>query len=93
MSLRRVLVLVVIAGLIIGCAGSAKNLNKVRLGMTKVEVIKAMGKPAYVSARENVEFLNYKLRSKSIFTDEYFVRLKDGRVDLFGRKGDFGFVY
>jgi len=93
MSISRWFVLLVIAGLVLGCAGSAKKINGVQLGMTKDEVIQLMGAPNHVSARENVEFLNYKLRSDSIFSDEYFVRITDGKVDLFGRRGDFGVVY
>jgi hypothetical protein len=90
---RSVCVLLVIAGFILGCAGSAKKLNNVKLGMTRAEVVEVMGEPNYISSRENVELLNYKLTSYSIFTDEYFVRLRDGKVDLFGQRGDFGVIY
>ena len=93
MRINRVCVVLVIIGLIVGCAGSAKKLNHVKLGMTKEEVVQVMGSPGHISARENVEFLNYKLKSTSLFTDEYFVRLRDGKVDLFGRRGDFGVIY
>jgi hypothetical protein len=93
MLINRVCVILLIAGLILGCAGSAKKLNHVNLGMTKEEVVEVLGKPNHSSARENIEFLNYKLTSNSIFADEYFVRLRDGKVDLFGRRGDFGVIY
>jgi hypothetical protein len=33
--------------------------------------------------------LKYQLISDWIFTDRYYVRLTDGRVDAFGRVGDF----
>ena len=93
MSISRWVVFLVIAGLIWGCAGSANKLNGLQLGMTRDEVIQMVGKPNHVSARGNVEFLNYKLRSQSIFTDEFFVRITEGKVDLFGRRGDFGVIF
>jgi hypothetical protein len=93
MSISRWVVFLVIAGLIWGCAGSANKLDSIQLGMTRDQVIQVMGKPDHVSARENVVFLNYKLRSQSIFADEYFVRITEGKVDLFGRRGDFGVIY
>ena len=37
----------------------------------------------------NTEYLKYQLISDWIFTDRYYVRLTDGRVDAFGRVGDF----
>ena len=93
MSVRRWVVLFVIAGVIWGCAGTANKLDGIQLGMTRDQVIQVMGKPSHVSAREDVVFLNYKLRSQSLFTDEYFVRITEGKVDLFGRRGDFGVIY
>ena len=93
MSISRWVVMLVIAGFIWGCAGSANKLDDLHLGMTREQVIQVMGKPNHVSARENVVFLNYKLRSQSLFTDEYFVRITEGKVDLFGRRGDFGVIY
>ena len=93
MSMNRWVVFLIIAGLIWGCAGTATRLDEIQLGMTRDEVIHVMGRPTHVSARENVVFLNYRLRSQSFFTDEYFVRLTEGKVDLFGRRGDFGVIY
>jgi hypothetical protein len=93
MSMSRWVVFLIITGLIWGCAGTATKLDKIQLGMTRDEVIQVMGRPTHVSARENVVFLNYRLRSQSFFTDEYFVRLMEGKVDLFGRRGDFGVIY
>jgi len=63
--------------------------------MTKDEVIRAIGTPDSVSAKEGTEFLIYQLASpKALFADErdltqYFVRLRNGRVDAYGQKGDF----
>ena len=77
----------------LGCAGTSKKINNVQLGMTKSDVIAVMGEPNYSSVREDIEILNYKLTSNVLFTDEYIVRLKQGKVDLFGRRGDFGSLY
>ena len=93
MLLRRFFILFILSGLVFGCAGSAKKINNVTLGMTQPEVIDVMGAPNYSSVREDVEILNYKLTSAGLFTDAYIVRIKQGKVDLFGRRGDFGSLY
>jgi outer membrane protein assembly factor BamE (lipoprotein component of BamABCDE complex) len=76
-----------------GCA-TAYKMNKVGLGMTKQEVIQAIGKPVSVSAQGNAEFLHYKLSETSDdafygWTRPYYVRLVDGKVESYGRMGDF----
>jgi hypothetical protein len=90
---------VLIAGLVAGCATSSKNLNKVSVGMTKAEVIQVLGQPESTRANRGVEFLIYSLRegiSKPGTTivpisieGQYFVKLVDGRVESYGRVGDF----
>jgi len=79
--------------LISGCATSQK-INKVQLGMTKDEVIKIMGPPVSISAQKGVEYLNYSLSETSDqafkgITIPYYVRIVNGRVESFGRAGDF----
>jgi len=76
-----------------GCA-TASKISKVKIGMTKEEVITVMGKPASVSAQGRTEYLNYSLSETDDeafygITRPYYVRLIDGRVDSFGRLGDF----
>jgi len=93
MVLRRMLVLLLLAGLLGGCGMSSKKINSVKLGMPKSEVIRLMGEPNYVAAKDDVEILNYKLTSYSLFTDEYIVRIKNGKVDLFGQRYDFNSPY
>ena len=83
----------------LGCAAVAPNLNAVSLEMTKAEVIKILGSPTSVSAKENVEYLKYTcgqaivpspecndLKGRAI---EYFVRLVGGKVESYGKVGDF----
>jgi predicted component of type VI protein secretion system len=93
MLTKKILILFILTVLVVGCAGSAKKINNLTLGMTKSEVIETMGKPDYSNVREEVEILNYRLTSNSLFTDAYIVRIKQGKVDLFGRRGDFGSIY
>lgn len=77
-----------------GCA-SAPKLNKVQVGMTKDQVVAIMGAPVSTSAQGNGwEYLNYSLTET--FEDAhhfrptpYYVRLVNGRVESFGRTGDF----
>jgi hypothetical protein len=68
-------------------------MNKLRLGMSKTEVIEAMGQPDSTSASRDIEFLKYHFCSEGLFTSEYYVKLQSGRVDAYGRSGDFGLGY
>lgn len=79
--------------ILFGCA-TAYKMNKVVLGMTKTEVIQALGKPVSVSAQGKSEYLNYKLSETSDdaacgWATPYYVRLVDGKVESYGRMGDF----
>jgi hypothetical protein len=78
--------------LLLGCA-SASKMNSVQLGMTKDQVISAIGNPSSTSEMGNTQYLKYQLCSDWIFTDRYYVRLTDGSVDAFGRVGDFNLGY
>ncbi|MDP3462164.1 MAG: SHOCT domain-containing protein [Bacteroidales bacterium] len=75
------------------CA-TAYKINNVSIGMTKNDVIQKMGNPKSTSSKGNVEYLNYKLTENGDaafygwYTD-YFVRLVNGRVESYGKLGDF----
>ncbi len=91
--MRIMVVLVAITAFIAGCA-TAHIISKVQIGMTKEEVIKVMGPPASTSAKGNTEYLNYSLSETDDqafygITRPYYVRLINGRVDSYGRLGDF----
>lgn len=89
--------------LLTACATPSKTLNSVSVGMTKAEVIQIMGEPQSTSATGGTEYLLYTLNDgASVATDalgqshlqlqtknSYFVRLKGGLVDSYGRVGDF----
>lgn len=93
MVFRKFFVGLIIAGLLSGCAASSQKINNVKLGMMKTEVIIVMGEPSYVAAKDDVEILSYKLTSDGLFADEYIVRIKNGKVDLFGKRYDFSSQY
>lgn len=78
---------------LIGCATSGK-ISALKLGMTKDNVLAVMGDPVSISAQGNAEYLNYALSENSDdafmgITRPYYVRLVNGRVESFGRTGDF----
>ena len=89
---RLLFVMLVAAILATGCVGNASKLNSVSIGMTKQDVISALGSPSSTSAKEGVEYLNYHFRDTELFTlsgQPYFVRITNGKVDSYGRLGDF----
>jgi hypothetical protein len=63
-----------------GCSGYLTNY--IRLGMGKSDVLGILGDPKSTSAIDDIEYLRYG--------DNYFVRLKDGKVNAYGKIGDFG---
>ena len=82
-----------IAFLLAGCA-TANKISNVQMGMTKQDVIRVMGPPVSTSATGKTEYLNYSLSETDDqafygITKPYYVRIINGRVDSFGRLGDF----
>lgn len=77
-----------------GCAAHHK-MNDLHVGMTKREVTQTLGAPYSTSAKDDTEYLTYALwkdfwdRYPGGYSDFFFVRIKDGKVDAFGRVGDF----
>ena len=58
--------------------------------MTKDEVIKILGSPVSVSAKDDAEYLNYNFSESETkksheITAPYFVRLINGKVESYGR--------
>ena len=87
--------------LLAACATSSSKLNSVSIGMTKAQVIQTLGAPQSVSAKDGLEYLIYTLgermsaetRGSRTYIDQqkgsYFVRLKNGAVESYGKVGDF----
>ena len=75
------------------CAGTASKMNRVQIGMTESQVVDTIGPPDSTSATPGVVYFRYRLSSGWMFSDDYYVRLRDGIVDAYGRAGDFGLGY
>jgi hypothetical protein len=76
-----------------GCA-TATRINNISLNMTKNEVIKTLGNPSSSSAQGKTEYLKYFLYDTGSeaymgLSSPYYVRLIDGKVESYGRMGDF----
>jgi hypothetical protein len=90
-----------VAVALVGCATASSNINRLGIGMTKAEVLQAMGQPQSTSADKDAEVLLYRLgeglRTRyspdgtpmtGQATGLYRVRLESGKVVSFGRVGD-----
>lgn len=95
--MKRTLILsLVLPLMLIGCVtvAASHKMGSVSLGMNKQQVIEALGTPTSVSAKEDTEYLNYNFYEKTNlffpnFKKKYFVRLINGKVDAYGKVGDF----
>ena len=88
-----ILIGALVAILITACAPSAGKLNQLRMNMTRDEVLAAMGSPSSSSETAGLLYLRYRLSNDGITHEEYYVRLLNGKVDAYGRLGDFGLGY
>lgn len=93
MAIFRTVVAVSVLFLLVGCAGNAGKMSDLSLGMNRIGVVSVMGEPDSISEIEGVLYMRYYLSASGFFADEYFVRLTDGLVDAYGRRGDFGLGY
>jgi hypothetical protein len=83
--------IVLVLLLIAGCA-TPNRISSVQIGMTEDEVIKLIGRPLSKSAKSDTEYLNYQRAEwgpQGLVAKPYYVRLIRGKVDSFGRLGDF----
>ena len=90
--MKKLFMLVIVVQLLFGCAASSSKMNNLKLGMTRAEVIRVMGSPGSTSEAEGVLYLKYRLRDGFI-TDDYYVRVINGKVDAYGRFGEFSIGY
>ena len=79
---------------LISCSGTSYKMNDLFIGMTKEDVVLVLGKPVSISAKDGTEYLNYQFSENSDqafygLTVPYFVRLINGKVDSYGKLGDF----
>lgn len=89
---------ILLAALLSGCMaavfGTADQLNQLSVGMSKEEVLKKLGPPKSTAAAEGIEYMQYRwvktvIAADGNFPEDYYVGIKNGRVDSFGRRGDF----
>ena len=74
-----------------GCASTSTKINHIKVGMTKAELVRAIGTPDIVSTKENTEYFTYFWgypNESSGTRKAYYVCLKNGRVDTYGERGD-----
>ena len=89
-------IMLLLVSLLSACTSSGK-INTISVGMTKKQVIEAMGDPDSVSAQNGAEYLSYFLCYSNCAAlimenrgrDWYYVRLINGTVESYGKKGDF----
>lgn len=93
MKSYRIIVVILSVAFLFGCAGSHQKMNSLKIGMTKQEVIETIGEPNLTSASGKLEYLKYRINVGLVYSDEYFVRLLDGKVDAYGQRGDFNLPY
>jgi len=88
-QLRFVGFLLLMVGLIAGCASvpTSENVARLRIGMSRDQVISVMGSPQTTHYQGNSEYLHYWVDETNPPGPrrEYFVRLLNGSVDAFGR--------
>lgn len=82
--MKKLLLFVVIAALLGGCAPWI-GMHNIELGMTKAEVMQQMGKPSNVSGSGNEEYLWYIPPNR--FWERYYVHIVNGKVEAYGQLG------
>lgn len=96
--MKKAFVMVCAAIVLLACNKPEVDLTKISIGMTKEQVIAQLGKPTRVSVIAGLEYLEYEAYDShqrpfvGTVRDNYralFVRIINGKVDAFGKKGDF----
>jgi hypothetical protein len=94
--MKRLLSVLIPLLVLTGCTTvhNSRLLNRISIGMTKPEVIGVMGQPDSVAAQSGVEYLRYDLYPPPPYweaarKEAYFVRIVNGKVESYGRMGDF----
>lgn len=92
--MRNLLLLVVAVVLLSSGCVTARVMNQLEPGMHKRLVVAKLGEPASVSAKDGVEYLNYRFPESDwdwwLSVERfYYVRIIDSKVESFGRQGDF----
>ena len=96
MKPKQIIIMLLSVAFLFGCAGagSYQRTKNLKIGMTKQEVFEAIGVPnsisaTRISATRNIEYLKYTIINGLFSTDDYYVKLVDGKVESYGEKGEF----
>ena len=97
-SIRARVLFVCVLALGFGGCHSGGDLYYIRPGVSREEVVKALGLPASAAASKNVEIMRYELLTAqsnkgnagdaAAQVESYYVRLVDGTVESYGKWGD-----
>ena len=73
--------------IVVAACANARLTERLHVGMTKAEVVAAMGPPLSFGADQQSEVLYYRLFEEDLASQPhtYFVRLVAGQVESFGR--------
>ncbi len=95
MSMKRLLGSLLVVMLVAGCTSTWNNSTKINGGMTKAELIAAIGPPEdSMSPGVGVEVLRYTFKKQRLYRlavplkKIYLVRLEEGRVTAYGTERD-----
>ena len=85
------------SAVLLGACASSGKINAVSIGMTKEQVVSVMGQPDSISSQGGYEYMSYFLCYSNCAAlmpqlrgpDWYYVQLISGKVESYGRKGDF----
>jgi hypothetical protein len=77
----------------IGCA-TVSGMNRIHIGMPKDQVIRELGRPISVSAKDGAEIMNYRFIESTYDAwmnfgggnVPYYVKVVDGKVAEYGRQ-------
>ena len=89
-SVKSILVAVTIV--LSGCSVVPPDLSGIEVGMTKNEVLKAMGRPSDFKGFGRSIFFIYHAKGEDLGLmtwNSRYIKITDGKVESFGRWGDF----
>ncbi|MEI8349801.1 MAG: hypothetical protein WCI77_06575 [Candidatus Omnitrophota bacterium] len=92
--MKKLIYLLIMTVVVNGCVATTARTNKLSLGMSKEDAIRAMGNPTSVKAKDSEEVLEYILYptwTPSIYdkSQQFWIILRDGKVVQYGNAGDF----
>jgi hypothetical protein len=88
--MRQLVIIIIVMGVLAlaACATpNARKTQRLEIGMTRAEVVAAMGEPTSVGADRQSEVSYYRMIEGTLggAVHTFFVRFVDGKVESFGR--------